>query len=298
MKESRLFKIIYYILEKGSMTASELADKLEVSVRTIYRDIDRISSSGIPIYMTPGRKGGIQLLDHYILNQTIFSDKEKQDILATLQSAALVNPSLEKELLTKLAALFHIELEDWFEIDFSRWNNHSQDTLYFEQLKNAIITHKAIVIDYINSCGIKSTRKIYPLKLFFKSKEWYMKAYCTVKADFRLFKLTRITHVELLEERFKPINYPKAEIDVDITVHQVILCFAKKVAYRIYDEFTIDDIEEQSNGDLIVSTKMPEGDWLTSYLLSFGASVKVIEPLYLKEILAQEAQLIYNHYKT
>ena len=96
MKESRLFKIVYYILENGRITAPELAEKFEVSVRTIYRDIDVISSAGIPIYVTTGRNGGIQILENYVLDKALFSEKEKQDILAALQSVSVVSNTYEK----------------------------------------------------------------------------------------------------------------------------------------------------------------------------------------------------------
>lgn len=79
MRESRLFQIIYYILEKGRATAPELAKKFEVSVRTIYRDVDVISSAGIPVYVSTGRNGGIQILDGYVLEKVLFSEQEKQD---------------------------------------------------------------------------------------------------------------------------------------------------------------------------------------------------------------------------
>ena len=68
MQESRLFRILYYLLDKGRATAPELAEKFEVSVRTIYRDVDAISSADIPIYVTTGRNGGIQFLDDYVLS--------------------------------------------------------------------------------------------------------------------------------------------------------------------------------------------------------------------------------------
>lgn len=77
MKENRLFKIVYFILEKGRVTAPELAEKFEVSVRTVYRDIDVISSAGIPIYVTAGRNGGIQILDNYVLDKAFFRIKTK-----------------------------------------------------------------------------------------------------------------------------------------------------------------------------------------------------------------------------
>lgn len=73
MQESRLFKIIYHLLENGKTTAPELAQKFEVSIRTIYRDIDAISSAGIPIYATQGKGGGISILNDYILDKSLFS---------------------------------------------------------------------------------------------------------------------------------------------------------------------------------------------------------------------------------
>ena len=100
LKESRLFKIVYYILENGRITAPELAEKFEVSVRTIYRDIDVISSAGIPIYVTTGRNGGIQILENYVLDKALFSEKEKQDILAALQSVSVVSNTYEKDIRT------------------------------------------------------------------------------------------------------------------------------------------------------------------------------------------------------
>lgn len=111
MKESRLFKIIYYILENGRITAPELAEKFEVSVRTIYRDIDVISSAGIPIYVTTGRNGGIQILENYVLDKAFFSEKEKQDILSALQSVLAVNDTYEKDMYYAFGEINILNLE-------------------------------------------------------------------------------------------------------------------------------------------------------------------------------------------
>lgn len=297
MKESRLFRIVYYILDKGRVSAPELAEKFEVSVRTIYRDIDVISSAGIPIYVTTGRNGGIEILDNYVLDKSIFSEKEKQDILAALQSVSLVNGSYEKDILTKLSALFNVRSDDWFEVDFSRWGMKSQDNATFELLKNAVITHKAVSIVYVNSYGVKSKRIIHPLKLMYKSKEWYVKAYCVEKDSFRIFKCTRIVELELLAETFTPTEFPSSEEVSQKTYNKIILRFPKEMAYRIYDEFDVHEIEEQDDGDFIASAEMPEDNWLIGYLLSFGANVEVIEPAYIKEVLAEQAKLIYENNK-
>ena len=297
MKESRLFKIVYYILENGRITAPELAKKFEVSVRTIYRDIDVISSAGIPIYVTTGRNGGVQILENYVLDKAFFSEKEKQDILAALQSVSVVSNTYEKDMLTKLSALFNVNSDNWFEVDFSRWGSKEQDNTTFELLKNAVISHKAVCIMYVNSWGNKSKRKIYPIKMMYRAKEWYIKAYCIDRADFRIFKFNRIIEMQILSEEFTPMEYPKSADEPKQKYNTISLCFPKEMAYHVYDEFEASDIKEMENGDLIVTTEMPEDNWLIGYLLSFGTQVTVIEPAYLKKILSDEAKKIYEKNK-
>ena len=297
LKESRLFRIVYYLLEKGRVTAPELAEKFEVSVRTIYRDVDVISSAGIPIYVTTGRNGGIRILDDYVLEKSFFSDQEKQELLAALQSLCVISAPGKEEMLTKLSALFHIHSENWFEADFSRWGNLTQDHATFELLKNAVIRHKTVRITYYSSYGEQSKRRIHPLKLLYKSKEWYVKAYCTEKQDFRIFKLHRIAEASLLDEEFTPVDFPEEQNIQPKVYNKITLRFSKDAAYRVYDEFEADQIEHQENGDLIVSPKIPEDAWLIGFLLSFGAQVEIMEPFYLRKILSDEAKKIYEKNK-
>ena len=106
MHESRLFKILYYLLEKGQATAPELASKFEVSVRTIYRDIDVMSSAGIPVYAAAGRDGGIKLYDDFIISKALLSESDIQDIFIGLQSLSAAQYSDHEGTLEKLGALF------------------------------------------------------------------------------------------------------------------------------------------------------------------------------------------------
>ena len=102
MKINRLFEIIYLLIEKESITAKELAEKFEVSTRTIYRDVEILSSVGIPIYMTKGRGGGIALLPNYILDKTVLTDKERENILSSLravQSVDIADSNSKQELI-------------------------------------------------------------------------------------------------------------------------------------------------------------------------------------------------------
>lgn len=297
MKESRLFKIIYHLLAKEHTTAADLAQMLEVSVRTIYRDIDALSEAGIPIYTETGRNGGIHLLSDFILDKTILSEQEKRDILSSLQNLAIANDNHTQDILRKLSALFRLPAENWYEIDFSRWGGNVHDQEKFELLKGAVINHTAVKILYVNSRGGSDERTIQPLKLFYKSKEWYLKAYCTKRQDFRLFKLNRIIQYELSEETFTPMTFPESGAPAadDIFIR---LRFSKEIAYRAYDEFEEYQMEHLENGDIIASANMCADSWLTGYLFSFGTQVEVIEPAFLRDILAEKALEIYQKYIT
>lgn len=294
MKESRLFKIVYYLLDKGRATTPELAQEFEVSVRTIYRDIDALSESGIPVYAETGRNGGIYLLDNYVLDKALLSDKEKLEILSSLQSLSATGSLYDAEVLTKLSALFKISSENWFEVDFSRWGSKAKDNAKFESLKSAVIHHNTLAIVYVNARGIKSKRNINPLKLMYKSKEWYLKAYCTDKEDFRLFKFNRIIELEVTDNVFLPMDYPDSQDVPAPSCHKIVLRFPKEMAYRVYDEFDAEEIQVLPSYELIVTSEMPLDSWLVGYLLSFGAQVQVMEPACLHEILAEQAMKIYE----
>lgn len=297
MSDSRLFKILYYLLDRERATAPELAAKFEVSPRTIYRDVEALSSAGIPIYAEPGRNGGIYLLHDFILDRAILSKNEKQEILTAIQSISATGYTAGKEMITKLSALFNINTENWLEVDFSRWGKGACDSSKFEILKMSVIQHREIEIVYENTSSERSKRIIQPLKLSYKSKEWYLKAFCLEKQDFRIFKLNRILRLEILEQTFIPKPYPETDNNLQQTYPRIILLFSKEIAYRVYDEFDETQIEYQANGDLIASAEMPVDTWLIGYLLSFEAQVEIIEPKYLRDILFTQAQAIYEKNK-
>lgn len=293
MQESRLFKIIYYLMENGKSTAPELAEKLEVSIRTIYRDIDIISSVGVPIYVTTGRNGGIQIDDSFVLDRLILSDKEKEDIITALKSVSIVDDR-NSDTLSKLSAIFNTKNEDWLEVDFSRWGNKAQDNTMFQKLKEAIISRKMLCIVYANTRGEVIERVICPLKMVYKAKNWYIKSFCMNKSNFRIFKLTRIIQARNMEKNFDPMEFPQEKKEMKVNYENVILRFPQRMAYRIYDEFEVDEIHQDDNGDFIISATMPIDEWLIGYLLSFGSKVCIIEPKYLKKIVYNEAKKYAN----
>jgi len=296
MQESRSFQIVYHLLDKGHTTAPELAEKLEVSVRTIYRDIDALSGAGIPIYAETGRKGGIHLLHDFVLDKAVLSKDEKQEILTALQSMNTTQGIHNSQTLQKLSGLFHLDSENWLEVDFSRWGSKDLDNKKFNALKSAIIHCQSVQIRYASSYEEISERIVQPTKLVYKSKAWYLKAFCTEKQAFRTFKLTRIIDFELLNEHFTHQN--SIEPDSMDTLSEenyplITLRFPKELAYRVYDEFNPTQVQHQEDGCFIVSTRMPEDSWLVGFLLSFGPQVEILSPTSLREIVAEQAKLVY-----
>lgn len=298
MQESRLFQIVYYLLDKGQATASELAARLEVSVRTIYRDIDALSAAGIPVYAEVGRNGGIRLMNDFVLDQVVLSGEEKQEILAALQSVNITRNIAESRTLQKLSALFAIPSENWLEVDFSRWGNQGFDKEKFELLKSAVIHCRQVKIRYAGADGGEGERNVQPYKLVYRSKAWYLKAFCMEKQDMRTFKLNRILELTLLEEHFVRRSFPEEPEDAEENYPLVTLRFPKEMAYRVYDEFDQNQIERQENGDLIAAARMPEDGWLISFLLSFGTQVEILSPAYLREEIVRQAGKIVEKYKT
>ncbi len=293
MQESRLFKIMYYLLDKGHATAPELAKKFEVSVRTIYRDIDALSGAGIPVYAETGRNGGIHLMDDFVLDKAVLSKEEKQEILSALQSVHALQHT-QSPTLQKLSAMFKLGFDDWLEVDFSRWGNPGNDNEKFDLLKFAVIHRRKVKIQYANSCERTSERIVEPFRIVYKSMAWYLKAFCTQKQDWRIFKLNRILNLEILEESFPLRGFPEPPEPVSQKSCRMELRFPKEMAYRIYDEFDKTQIKRQPDGTFLVSVSMPQDAWLMGFLLSFGTQVEIRSPKSLKDAVAKMAKQIYE----
>ena len=290
MKDNRLFRILYYILEKEKVTANELTDKFEVSVRTIYRDIDSISSVGVPIFTTQGKGGGIKIDNEYILNKSLFDANEKEQIIAALQGLEKTNKVYKSELITKLSALFKIKNSNWIEIDFTSWGSNNTYQDLFNALKTVIINKNIISFSYNSSKGEKINRKVKPIRLLFKEQDWYLYGFCLLRNDFRYFKLSRMKDLEVLAMNYED-NFENMVLKREIKHEDIVnikLKFNKSVEFRVYDEFN-EAIVEDEKGNLYVEIKIPNNYKLYNYIFSFGSNVEILEP---KEIRNQFKNMI------
>ena len=210
MQTNRLFEIIYILLEQKSVTARALAERFEVSQRTIYRDIDALSLAGIPVYTEKGKGGGIGLLPDFVLSKSLLSEGEQSEILTALQGLGSIKAAETDQVLRKLSAVFNKSAVPWLEVDFSDWGNCQGDM--FQGCKTAILEKRVAAFDYYSTYGVKTSRRVEPVQLWFKSRAWYLRAFCLNKQDVRLFKLTRMQNFVLTDELFSERDLPIEEL--------------------------------------------------------------------------------------
>ena len=299
MQVNRLFEIIYILLDKKMATAKELAEYFEVSQRTIYRDVDLLSLAGVPIYTEKGKGGGISLLPNFVLNKSILSEQEQNEILSALHGLSSVQTTEADQVLKKLSTIFNKNTVNWVDVDFSGWGSYHGGVFY--DFKAAILEHRIAEFDYYSTYGEMMHRRIEPIQLWFKSKAWYIKGFCLIRQDIRLFKLSRVRNLTISNEEFTERDFlaitpnpaPDSHQKLDVTLK---LKIAPEMTYRLYDEFNEDDAEKQPDGSFIVTVTWPEDDWVYGTILSYGEYIEVLEPEHIREIIRNKSQKTAKKY--
>ena len=300
MKENRYFQMIYLLLDKGQMTAPELADYFEVSIRTIYRDIDILSAAGIPIYATQGKGGGIAIQDSYVLKKSLLSELEQKQILMALQGIRVLEDEQINMLLSKLSGVFQRQQGNWLEIDFSTWTKSGAGKHNFQLLQSAIWKSRIVSFSYYSGKGEQTKRIIEPHKLVFKTSDWYLYGYCTLRKDFRFFKLTRIRDLKLQDAEYMretPEHIFERSDEFEMKTVQVTLLFDAGMSHEVYEKFD-EEVSEQEDGSLLVTTILPDNELLYSYVLSCRERVEVLSPPYVRDNVRKRVGKMLEIYKT
>lgn len=300
MKIDRLIGILSVLLQEEKITAPELADKFEVSRRTINRDIEDLCKAGIPITTTQGSGGGISIMDGYRMDRTLLTSKDMQMILAGLRSLDSVSGShYYGQLMEKIKAgsSDFVSGRDSILIDLSSWY---KDTLApkIELIQNAVEERNLLTFQYYAPKG-NSKRSIEPYYLVFKWSSWYVWGWCTEKKDFRLFKLNRMD--ALLKEyiTFIPREVPMPNLSDEKIFPggiKVKALFTRDSQWRLVEEFGIHCFTENEDGTLLFTADYTEKENLLSWLLTFGDKVKVLEPAWVQEELIRIAKNIIKAY--
>lgn len=301
MKIDRLIGILSILLQQDKITAPYLAEKFEVSRRTINRDIEDLCKAGIPLVTTQGQNGGISIMEGYKLNRTLLTSSDMQAILTGLRSLDSVSGTNKyQQLMDKLAVNNETTLSsnNHILIDLSSYYKNSLAPK-IEQIQNAIENREYIWFEYYAPSG-ESVRKIEPYLLIFQWASWYVWGYCTEKEDYRTFKLNRMLSLEVLAETFDGRDIPKYEVSVEHVFSQNIFVkaiFEPEMKWRLIEEYGVDSFTVQPDGRLLFRFGFYDEEYLFTWLLSFGDTVELLEPKELRGGYVNLVDRIKNKYK-
>lgn len=282
MRIDRLIGILTILLQKEQVTAPELAEKFEVSRRTINRDIEELCKAGIPVVTIQGQGGGIAIMDGFKMDRTLFTNKEMQDILAGLRSLDSVNGTNRYvQLMEKLSA----GSSDFMRgnqsvlIDLSSWYKNAL-AAKIEVIRNAIDQKQELDFYYYSPRG-ESTRQIEPYYLIFQWSDWYVWGWCKMREDFRLFKLNRMEEINANGHTYGGRECPLPDLR-DVKVFpggiEIKALFQPECKWKLVEEYGPWCYVEQEDGRLLFQSNYANKDYLFEWLFSFRDKVEVIEP--------------------
>ena len=294
MKIDRLIGILSVLLQEEKTTAPELAERFEVSRRTINRDIEDLCKAGIPIRTTQGTGGGISIMDGYRMDRTILTSKDMQMILAGLRSLDSVSgSSYYGRLMEKIQAgsSEFIIGRDSILIDLSSWY---RETLApkIETIQDAIGDRRSIRFLYYAPSG-ESRRTVEPYYLVFRWASWYLWAWCTDRKDYRLFKLNRMDQVTETDQEFICREAPMPDLSTEKIFPggiKVKALFTQDMKWRLVEEFGPQCFTETGDGKLLFTADYTDMENLVTWFMTFGAKAEVLEPAEARDIIRKNAE--------
>ena len=294
MKIDRLIGILSILLQEEKTTAPELAERFEVSRRTINRDIEDLCKAGIPIRTAQGTGGGISILDGYRMDRTILTSKDMQMILAGLRSLDSVSgSSYYGQLMEKIqtGSSEFISGRDSMLIDLSSWYKGSLAPK-IEVIQRAIENRHLIEFKYYAPSG-ESNRRIEPYYLVFQWSSWYVWGWCSERKDYRLFKLNRMDRVAETDKEFACRNVPMPDLSNEKIFPggiKVKALFTPDMKWRLVEEFGPHCFAESDDGRLLFTADYTDMENLVTWLMTFGAKAEVLEPAEAREIIRRNAE--------
>lgn len=294
MKLDRMFGITMELMTRNRVTATELAVRFEVSVRTIYRDIDLINQAGIPIASYTGTDGGFELMEGFFLTRQHFSIDDLSVIYSLLKGLETALGGSYTSLARKLTSLqpaLKNGGDDRHNI-LLEWSTNDSERTVIQQLLPAVRQNLRISFSYVGASGTETARTVEPLQLYWEQGAWYLKGYCQLRRANRLFRVSRITGLQVTEEKFTARDAePEENRPQGMEVH---LRFTPRARLRAMEQFPGEYVVR--GGHLEVKTVCYTKDYALSIVLSYGTEVTILSPDSLKEDLLQTIKEIGRRY--
>lgn len=309
----RLLAIVLELQAKGCLRAEDLAATFEVSKRSIYRDIQALSETGVPIVAVPGQ--GYSLAEGYFLPPLRFTADEAiilllgADFMAQNFDAEYRAAARRAE--SKIGAVLSERLRD--QVRDLRQSmrfvavNHTNDPeqkLLLQQLRRAIVQRKTVRIHYHSKSGSghageRTVREVDPYGIVFYGQAWSVVAYCYLRQDIRHFRLDRIRHLTVLSTSFeRPEGFELVQKNFDLPT-TVRAMFRKEIVHWVREEqpfYLVSEVERPEG--VVMTFKTRRDDDLFQWLLGWGAQVQVLEPASLRQRIQQTAAAILDTYKS
>lgn len=301
MKIDRLIGILSILLQKEKVTAPYLADRFEVSRRTINRDIEDICKAGIPIVTSRGTGGGISIMEGFRMDRTLLTSREMQSILTGLKSLDSVSGTRQyKEIMDKLTGgnqdLVHAGSH--IIINLSSWYKESLSPK-IHLVQEAIEEGRRIRFTYFSPTG-ETQRTIEPYNLVFQWASWYVWGYCCLRQDERMFKLNRMSDLVSSEEHFIKQNIPAYENDplrpFPVRFQAKAIC-QPEIKWRVVEDFGVESLTEMEDGRLLFKAGYSDKENLISWILSLGSRIELLEPEECRAELAAIAEGLCEQYR-
>nr|WP_283808392.1 YafY family protein [Geovibrio thiophilus] len=284
-----MLEIIIILLNKKTITAGELAERFGVSRRTIHRDMDILSSVGVPVFAEKGSGGGFSIMEEYTLSRAVFSQAERNGLLNALGALKAAQYPETERLIEKLGAVFRqTGTSDRIEIDFSPWGSpENKGKQRLDLIRNALRLRKLISFEYVNAEGGRSVREAEPDRLIFRDYTWYLSAFCRKRNEYRTFRTSRMKNVTVSDETCPERPAISAvKNNAEEPAVKIVLRFNEKILSRIWDLFDDSLISRMPEGDCRLEAELPDSEWLYSFLLSLGSNAEVIEPPHIRKEVA------------
>lgn len=307
MKYEIMIGILFDLLSKKCVTAKYLADKYEVSVRTIYRYISSLEMAGVPLYTLKGKGGGFSIVDTFKLSSTFLTRDEFEQTINALN--AIIKSVPNKALESVVNKLKSSIKNDYFGfsikgtnliVDGGPWGDSFGYKNKLSIIQKSIDSCLQLNIKYHDRNGEITERIIEPHTIVFKQGLWYVYAYCNLRKEFRLFKTGRIHSANLLKTKFIKQNTDKIDEVLDYwksfdNLEEISFKINKNVLSDVEEWLGIENIEE-IKGNHFAKTKLPIDNGLISKILGFGDGLQVLAPNSLKKMIADKAKNIIKLY--
>jgi len=298
MKIDRLIGILSVLLQQEKVTAPQLAEKFEVSRRTINRDIEDLCKAGIPIATAQGLNGGISIMEGYKIDRTLLTNSDLQAILAGLHSLdSISGTNRYGQLMEKLSAGSQVQHQSIL-IDLASWYKGSLSSK-IELLLTAIERCEAVRFLYYSPGG-ESVRCVEPYHILFQWSSWYLWGWCREREDFRLFKLNRMDGLACTGEGFVKRQDAQPDLSNERVFpknYRVKARFAPECKWRLVEEYGSGCYEVEEGGTLLFSVGYTNKENLLGWILAFGEKAELLEPAELREELAQTGKAIWEKYR-